>query len=337
MAVSTDKLSQAFSLALEVRSQETSDLVTNSNILLKTLKGKGAFKSYDGGPTIRYRQNYAQTASVKWYDGYDFLNPTPGDYFQDAEFTPKMLAVSATLSMEEILQNSGRNQLMDVFDAVIKVAQGEMRDEFDRALHGTGTGNGGKEIVGLQGAIPTANTTGTYGSISRSNTWWRTNLVDVHTYVAGTTQFNSTSARMLYETVIIDTSRGRDGPDLLLADKTHFQAFSAGISGIQRITEDEGGDSTWGFMSLNFAGAGRKLKVVLDGGIGTNMPAGVTYFIDTNGMEVRYHAQRNFTAFGGKQTPINQDAVVQHLGWMGELCMHKPLHQTKLYDSNTGS
>jgi hypothetical protein len=275
---------------------------------------------------------------VKWYDGYDFLNPTPGDYFQDAEFTPKMLAVSATLSMEEILQNSGKNQLLDVFDAVIKVAQGEMRDEFDRALHSNGTGNGGKEIIGLQGAVPTDPTTGTYGAIARSNTWWRTNEYDIdNDFTAIGSQFSDTTGRAIYESVVIDTSRGKDGPDLLLASKEHYTAFSKGLATIQRVTEDDGGDATHGFMSLNFAGAGRKLKVVLDGGIGTNMPSNVTYLLDTNSIDVRYHPERNFTPFGGRQTPINQDAIVQHIGFMGELCMHKPLHNSKLYDSDLAS
>ena len=334
MPVSSDKLSQAFSAALEDRSSETQDLVTDSNVILTVLRDKGAFKSYSG-PTIRYRVNYAQTGTVKWYQGYEFLNPAPADLIQDAEFTPKMLAVSPTLSMEEVLQNSGRNQLINLFDFYIKVAQGEMKDEFARALHSNGTGNDGKEIIGLQAAIPTDPTSGSYGSISRSNTWWQPNEYDAHDAFTGIgTQVNKTTIRQMYEKVVIETSRGKDGPDLLLASQQHYTAFSGALDAIQRVTTQDSRLATLGFPHLEYAGAGRKLKVVLEGGIGSNMPDDVTYFLDTNGLEVRYHPQRNFTAFGGRQTPINQDAVIQHLGWMGELCMFKPLHQTKFYDSN---
>lgn len=336
MPVSSDKLSQAFSAALEDRSSETQDLVTNSNVLLKVLKDKGLFKTYSG-PTIRYRVNYAQTGTVKWYQGYEFLNPAPADLIQDAEFTPKMLAVSPTLSMEEVLQNSGRNQLINLFDTYIKVAQGEMKDEFNRALHSNGTGNDGKELVGMQAAVPTDPTSGTYGSISRANAWWRTNEYDAHDAFTGIgTQVSSTTVRQMYEKIVIETSRGKDGPNLLIASQQHYTAFSAALATIQRVT-DEGPLAQLGFPALRFAGAGRKMEVVLEGGIGTNMPNDVTYFLDTDGIEVRYHPQRNFTAFGGRQTPINQDAIVQHLGWVGELCMFKPIHQTKLYDSNTAS
>ena len=38
--------------------------------------------------------------------------------------------------------------------------------------------------------------------------------------------------------------------------------------------------------------------------------------------------------FGGKQTPVNQDAIVQHVGFFGELTMNNPLHMAKLYDSS---
>jgi hypothetical protein len=31
--------------------------------------------------------------------------------------------------------------------------------------------------------------------------------------------------------------------------------------------------------------------------------------------------------------PINQDAVVQHIGFYGNLTMSNPLHMAKLYDS----
>jgi hypothetical protein len=74
--------------------------------------------------------------------------------------------------------------------------------------------------------------------------------------------------------------------------------------------------------------------VVLEGGIGSAMPSNTTYFIDTSAIKFRYHPDRNFVKFGGKQTPINQDAVVQHIGFFGNLTMNNPLHMAKLYDSS---
>ena len=62
------------------------------------------------------------------------------------------------------------------------------------------------------------------------------------------------------------------------------------------------------------------------------MPAGTTYFLKVgeDGLRFRYHADRNFVAFGGKQRPVNQDAVVQHIGFYGNVTLANPLHQAKL-------
>jgi hypothetical protein len=67
------------------------------------------------------------------------------------------------------------------------------------------------------------------------------------------------------------------------------------------------------------------------------MPDDVTYFIDTKALRFRYHPDRNFVKFGGKQMPINQDAMVQHIGFFGNLTMNNPLHMAKLYDSDTAT
>lgn len=87
-------------------------------------------------------------------------------------------------------------------------------------------------------------------------------------------------------------------------------------------------------MSLKYFGAGRRAEIVQEGGIGSNMPANVTYGIETASLRVRYHPERNFDKIGRSMMPINQDAVVQYIGFMGELTMVNPLFNWKMYDSS---
>lgn len=135
---------------------------------------------------------------------------------------------------------------------------------------------------------------------------------------------------------MIERSRGQKGPNLILMSQEHFLAYSAATEAIQRIT-DETRLSKLGFTSLRYYGSGRSVDIVLEGGIGSAMPSNVTYLIDTTALKFRYHPDRNFSKIGGKQTPVNQDAIVQHIGFMGELTMCNPLHMAKLYDSDTAS
>ena len=335
MPINTNEcLQEAFSLALEDRSKGYADLVSNSNVLLSVMKSRGQWKEFSG-PTIRERLLYNESGTYTRYSGYQYLNPNPAELFNDAEFTPKLAAVSVVLSGEDILKNSGRNQLKNIMEEHIMAADTELQDRFVEDLHSDGTAD--NQIGGLQLVLPTTVNSGTYGGISRAdNAIWRTTTYDAHSYFTGYTQVTSTSVRPMWTQVVIERSRGKKGPNLILASQEHYLAYDAATTAIQRIT-DENGVGKLGFPALKFYGAGKSIDVVLEGGIGTSMPSNTTYFIDTSSLRFRYHPDRNFVKFGGKQMPVNQDAMVQHIGFYGELTMNNPLHNAKFYDSTPGS
>lgn len=336
MAINTTAAYQeVLSLALEDRSAGYQDLVSNSDALLAVLRDKGLWQSFSG-PTIRERLLYAKTGSAVWYNGYDFLNPVPAELFNDAVYTPKMVAVAVELTNEEILLNSGSNQLKDVMAAHIDAAENELEDVMDVAIHGDGTAFGGKVIGGLQLAIPTVNNSGTYGGIDRANAIWQTSVFDIDDDFSSISVSTLTSAtiRPMLNYMMTKRSRGKRGADLLLMSPEHYAMYDAATVAIQRIN-DETTLGKLGFQTLKYYGAGRTAEIVQDGGIGSNMPANVTYGIDTASLRMRYHPERNFDKLfkGAGMTPINQDAVVQYIGFMGELTMVNPLFQWKLYNS----
>lgn len=333
MALNTnERLQEAFSLALEDRSQGYADLVSNSNAILYMMKKRNQFQSFSG-PTIRERLLYNESGSYTRYSGYQYLNPSPVELFNDAEFTPKLAAVSVTLSGEDILKNSGTNQLKDIFREHMKAAETELEDRFTEDLHSDGTADGGKQIGGLQLVIPTTPSSGSYGGIARSNAIWQTTTYDANSAFSGITGVTGTTIKTIFDNIMIARSRGNKGPNMIASSQEHYIAYTAATVAIQQIhNENELGKL--GFTSLKYYGAGKSVDVVLEGGIGSAMPSNTTYFIDTNALKFRYHPDRNFVKFGGKQQPVNQDAIVQHIGFYGELTMNNPLHMAKLYDSS---
>ncbi len=224
---------------------------------------------------------------------------------------------------------------MDVMEAHIAAAENELLDEVDISLHGNGTRFGGKELGGLQLAVPTVVNSGTYAGIDRAaNPVWRTSVFDAQTDFASIgTQVNATTIRPMLNSIMTRRSRGRQGADLILMSPEHYAAYDAATVAIQRIN-DESGLGKLGFTSLKYSGAGRTAEIVQEGGIGSNMPANTTYGLDTSNLWLRYHPERNFDKIGRSMMPINQDAVVQYIGFMGELTMTNPLFQWKLIDSN---
>lgn len=116
----------------------------------------------------------------------------------------------------------------------------------------------------------------------------------------------------------------------------HYEAYDAATLNIQRTTNTSSELGKLGFSTLEYIGGGKRAEIVQDGGIGSNMPANTTYGLDTDSLRLRYNPSRNFDKLfdGDGQKPINQDALAQFIGWMGELTMTNPLFNWRMYDSS---
>ena len=326
---------QILSMALEDRSSSYQDLVSNNNAMLAIMKRKGQWQTYSG-PRIRQTLQVSKQLA-QWYSGYDqLLNPAI-DLFNDAYYEPKMVVVPVILSMQEILNNEGENQLMDVYDAYIDAAERALEDTIDAAIYSDGSANGGKQITGLATAVPIVTTSGNYGGIDRNLApIWQTKSYDAQTAVPAIgTQVNSTTIRPLLNYVMTKQSRGKDYADLLIMSPEHYAAYDAATVSQQRLTSDTSLGKL-GFSSLEYIGGGKRAEIVLDGGIGSNMPANTTFGINTDTFRMRYHPDRNFDKLfeGDGQMPIDKDAIAQFIGFMGELCMTNPQFNWRLFDSN---
>lgn len=320
---------QILSMAIEDRSSSYQDLVSDNNALLAVMRDKGLWETFSG-PRIRQTLQIAKQVA-QWYSGYDVLLNPAIDLFADAWFEPKLVVVPIILSKQEILVNEGEAQLMDVLNSYMQAAERALEDAMDGALHAAG---GGKQLTGLPTAIPTANTTGVYGGIDRAqNAWWQTGIFDANSFMAGITAVNSTTIRPILNRIMTQQSRGKDYADLLLMSKEHYEAYDAATIAIQRQTS--GSLGKLGFSTLEYIGGGKRSTIVLEGGMGSDMPANTTYGLHTDSLRLRYHPSRNFdTVFKGEgQMPIDKDAVAQFIGWMGELTQTNPKFNWKMYDS----
>src|SRR6185369_10562092 len=127
---------QILSMAVEDRSSSYQDLVSNNNALLAVMKRKGLWQTYSG-PRIRQTLQIGKQIA-QWYSGYDqLLNPAI-DLFNDAYFDPKMVVVPIVLSMQEILNNEGDAQILDVYDSYIDAAERALQDTMDAGIYGDG-------------------------------------------------------------------------------------------------------------------------------------------------------------------------------------------------------
>lgn len=327
---------QVLSTALEMRSSAIEDLVSDSIPLLNVMRRKGLWRTYSG-PRIRQTLQIDKS-QAQWYSGYDYLDNPPIELFNDAYWTPKMVAVPVSLTMEEILNNEGENQIHDVLESYMEAAEGSLLDAMDEAIHSDGTGNGGKQLTGLAAAVPTSpSTAGVYGGIDR-NTYalWRTSAFDAQSFATDIgTQVDSTTIRPFLSRIMSQRSRNTRGADLLVMSEQHYWAYDAATTAIQRIQRQDS-LAALGFSSIEYVGGGRRAEIVLASGLNNNMPDNTTYGLETSSLRLRYNANRNFDKLfeGDGQKPINQDAIAQYIGWMGELTLINPLFTWRFFDSN---
>ena len=329
---------QVLTAALAFRQREIQDLVFNSNPVSAILRERGMFKSFTG-PEIRVPLTIDKLDG-QWFSGYDKLNNEPKEILNSALFTPKNLAVGFSLSGTELRGNEGRTQVIDLYEAYLDNAQDSMRDEWEISLHGAGTGTGGREMVGLGGALPILPTTGVYGGIDRAlHTIWQPSVFDAATDFAalGATGWDSTTARPIVENVTARRSKGNRYPSIWIGDLNSYQALSASMVAIQRITRDGGGSPTLGFNGLEVATPVGNVTFYCATGVGTVMPANTAYFIDPQGLEVRFMADYNMVPlFSGQGAmPVNQDAYAQYLLWVGELVLKNPRFSGRLIATPT--
>ena len=147
-------VSDIIATTIESRTKKIADNVTDNNALLKKMSMAGRIKTISGGSKIFEELSFAENSNAGWYSGYDLLPVGISDVISAAEFELKQAAVPVVISGLEMLQNSGKEQMIDLLEARISVAESTLSNLISAALYSDGTGSGGKEITGLDLAVP---------------------------------------------------------------------------------------------------------------------------------------------------------------------------------------
>lgn len=304
--MASPNLSELVVTTLRARNKELADNVSNSNALLSRLKAKGKVRTVSGGRTIIEELEYAENSTFKYYSGYETLDINPSDVFSGAEYNWKQAAVVVSASGLEVdVQNSGKEQIINLLDKRISNAMKTMANNISSGVYSDGTGASGKEITGLTAQVATVPTSGTIGGINRANyTFWRNQTLQDSTF---------TSATILgkMETLWITCIRGTDKPDLITTDDGGYAAYWAALQAFQRIQHD-GPVGKLGWEALKFLSA----DVIYDGDSGHR--DNTMYFLNTDYIYFRPHVNRNFVPLERREA-VNQDAFVVPLVFAGNL------------------
>jgi len=312
MAFANSSVTDIIATTIQNRSRTIADNVTKNNAILSRMSQRGNVRTISGGNVILEELSFAENGNGGFYSGYDLLPVAAQDVISAAEFSLKQYAVPVVMSGLEMLQNSGKEAFIDLLEARLNVAESTMMNELSQSIYSDGTGSGGKEITGLNAAVPSDPTTGTYGGISRDTwTFWRSQLYD---FSVETVTPSATTIQAAMNDLWSSTIRGNDRTDLIVLDNVYWTYYITSLQAQQRFTSPDTGNL--GFPSIKFMDA----DVVLDGGIGGYCPASTGFFLNTKFLKWRPHKDRNMVPLSpNKRYSTNQDAEVQILAWAGNL------------------
>lgn len=343
------------------------DNISRSNTIVRWLERRGRFRRVSGGERIKVALMYALNSGADIYSGYGQLNDTPQDGITSAFWDWSQLSVPITISGKEKLQNSGREGVISLLRAKMDQSEATAQQLSNNCIvagriqsGATGSlnafvprigkvdtsANGPDPLPFLVDASPSRSVA--VGNINgATETWWRNNATasSASTFIA----YKREKTRLYNQ-----CRKGPGGaPDLIISTEAVHELYSTLLSSQERYAPGNTGSGidVLGGMGedrdewLKFKGAyqiwdedvpdpGTTTANPVDG-IGTaDDPTGAhgaEYYLNTRAMEFVVHTQRNWimTPF---MTPVNQDASVAHLLWMGGLVVNNRRKLGVLYD-----
>ena len=339
MAFPVAALTDIIATTIQSRTGIVADNVTSNNALLARLKQRGNIKTFSGGNSILQELSFSSNGNAGYYSGYEVLPIAAQDVISSAEYQIKQAACPVTISGLEQLQNAGKEQIIDLLDARISVAESSMANLISSGIYSDGATPSTKIIDGLAKQVIKV-PTNTVGGIDRS-TWlfWKNQVFAVTAGLGSAV--SASNVQTAFNRLWAKLVRGSDRPDLIIVDNAYWGFYMQSLQAIQRFSGTD--DAKLGFVSVKYMDA----DVVLDGGMQINWtssgaagslqnstPASSAYFLNTKYLHYRPHASRNMVPLSpGQRYSVNQDAAVQILAWAGNLTSSGLQFQGLLFDS----
>jgi hypothetical protein len=254
----------------------------------------GGLKKLDGGEQIEVTLQYATNTTFRSYSDMETLDVQRIDVLDAALYDWKEHSGTVTYSIIQEFKNSGEGRKVDVIASLVENAIESHKDDLSEAMFADGTGNGSKDIHGLQLLVPDDPTTGTVGSINRATfTFWRSNQI-----TDGGASFSTLRANM--RTMYNDCSKGMAGqhPTTLVTDQTVFEGYESLLTTNERFTDKANGDAGYKNEALKFKGA----KIGFDEDCGASR----MYFLNPKFICL-YVSKKYFMDLGKELEPVNQN------------------------------
>lgn len=311
------------------------DTVLNSNVLLQRIVRAGKKWS---GRTLRVPIKVSKNTTGTSFSGFDTFSTAATDNRQFMEFTPKFYQITVALPGDELSVADTESKILDLMKLTIQSDTEDMADDLGTIFYSDGTGNSGKDPLGLEALVDDGTSVANIGGLSRST----------YSTLKGTvTASGGTLTLAMVDTLYSAVKSGAQKPTAFYTTEEVSNLYGQLLRPQERIMKPAG--SMKGLKGgTGFEGLEYNAKPILED---EKCPAGILHALNENYIDfyalpffnakpVSYKSQikgNDYSAPVGLGfawsdwiVPANAGAVVGHIYFGGQFITTNPKRQGKL-------
>lgn len=282
-----------------------------------TTKNGGMVKVQGGSP-IQVPLSYTYNTTFRSYSDTEVLDVQRVDVVDAAEFDWKEHSGTVTYSVIQEFRNSGEGGKVDLIAHLVENAIQSHKDDISTAMFGDGTGNGGKNILGLRALVPDApGSAGLLGGINRNNfSFWRSLQASG---AKGSTDWDKLRGAMRKMYNDCSLGIGGEAPSFIVCDQAVFEGYESLLVAGERYDMDDkknGADAGYNGAKLKFKGA----QIAYDIAMASSARM---YFLNEKFIKL-YVAKNIWMKLGKEQEPINQHIRVRKVHSILQMLVKQP-------------
>jgi hypothetical protein len=204
------------------------DTILNSNVLFQRVV-RGA-KTWSGR-TLRKAIKVSKNTTGTSFSGFDTFSTAATDNRQFLEFVPKFYQITVALPGDEMSVADTEDKLLDLIKLTIQSDTEDMADDLGTIFYSDGTGNSGKDPLGLSALVDDGNSVSTIGGLSRST---------YSTLASTVTASSGTLTLAKVDTLWSAVTSGSQKPTAIYTTETVFNLYGQLLRPQERITKDAG-------------------------------------------------------------------------------------------------
>lgn len=222
------------------------DTVLNSNVMFQRVVRAG--KEWNGR-TLRAPVKVSKNTTGTSFRGFDTFAVTATDNRQFMEFTPSFYQITCALPGDELSVADTEDKVLDLMKLTIQSDTEDMADDLGTLFYADGTGNGGKDPLGLAALVDDGTNVATIGGLSRAT---YTTLQSTVTNSSGTL----TLAKV--DTLWINVTSGAQRPTAIFTTEAVYNFYGQLLRPQERIEKPasmmKGLSAGTGFTALHYNG-----------------------------------------------------------------------------------